>query len=223
MMARLRGMRFTRQLLLLQIGLVTLVVGIGFGLVAWLLDQSLEHQYEQRALNVARTVAAEQQLGDLVRAGNQAAVQQIALKASNATGALFVVVTDARGIRLAHPSPDQIGKPVSTDPSEALSGREVVNIERGTLGLSARGKVPVRDSAGVIVGEVSVGFDAAEIRQALLDLLGATAPFAVGALLLGVGGSTWLSRVLKRRTFGLEPADLADLVREREAVLHGIG
>ncbi|MEU0096819.1 sensor histidine kinase [Kribbella sp. NPDC006257] len=223
MMARLRGMRFTRQLLLLQIGLVTLVVGIGFGLVAWLLDQSLEHQYEQRALNVARTVAAEQQLGDLVRAGNQAAVQQIALKASNATGALFVVVTDAHGIRLAHPSPDQIGKPVSTDPSEALSGREVVNIERGTLGLSARGKVPVRDSAGVIVGEVSVGFDAAEIRQALLDLLGATAPFAVGALLLGVGGSTWLSRVLKRRTFGLEPADLADLVREREAVLHGIG
>jgi two-component system CitB family sensor kinase len=222
MVARLRGMRFTRQLLLLQIGLVTLVVGIGFGLVAWLLDQSLQRQFEQRALNVARTVASDRQLGDLVRKEDTASVQGIAMRASQATDALFVVVTDSRGIRLAHPNPDQIGKPVSTDPSAALSGQEVVNVERGTLGLSARGKVPVRDSSSAIVGEVSVGFDAADIRQAVLDLLGATAPFAAGALLLGVAGSTLLSRVLKRRTFGLEPADLADLVREREAVLHGI-
>jgi two-component system, CitB family, sensor kinase len=215
-------MRFTRQLLLLQIGLVTLVVGIGFGLVAWLLNQNLERQYEQRALNVARTVAADPQLGDLVRRHDSPSVQTIALRDSQATGALFVVVTDARGVRMAHPNPDEIGKLVSTDPSAALSGREVVNLERGTLGLSARGKVPLRDSTGAIVGEVSVGFDAAEIRQAMLHLLSVTAPFATGALLLGITGSTWLSRILKRRTFGLEPADLADLVREQEAVLHGV-
>jgi two-component system CitB family sensor kinase len=101
MVARLRGMRFTRQLLLLQIGLVTLVVGIGFGLVAWLLNQSLERQWEQRALSVARTVAADPQLGDLVRQDDPAPVQLIALRSSQATGALFVVVTDAHGIRLA--------------------------------------------------------------------------------------------------------------------------
>ncbi|HWD77749.1 MAG TPA: sensor histidine kinase [Kribbella sp.] len=222
MVARLRRIRFTRQLLLLQIGLLVLVLGVGFGLVAWLLERTLEHQYEQRALSVARTVAADNRLAGLIRKKDSAAVQQIALADASATGALFVVVTDANGIRLAHPTPDLIGKPVSTDPSGPLSGREVANIERGTLGLSARGKVPAKDASGAVVGEVSVGFDAAEIQNAMLGLLGLTSVFAVGALLVGVAGSSWLARMLKRRTLGLEPADLTDLMREREAVLHGI-
>lgn len=222
MLALLRRMRFTRQLLLLQLGVVVSLVVIGFGLVGWLLEHNLQSQYKQRALAVSRTVAADAGLGDLVRSDNQPVVQQIATQQARATGALFVVVTDQRGIRLAHPDPSQIGRPVSTDPSEALSGREVAVIERGTLGLSARGKVPLRDSTGAIVGEVSVGFDARDIRSALLNLLGLAGPFAVGALLLGVAGTAQLTRVLKRRTFGLEPSELADLVREREAVLYGI-
>src|SRR2546423_819483 len=73
------------------------------------------------------------------------------------TGALFVVVTDREGLRLSHPNPDLLGKPVSTDPSEALSGRTEVKVQRGTLGLSARAKVPLRDGSDRVVGEVSVG------------------------------------------------------------------
>jgi two-component system, CitB family, sensor kinase len=222
MVNRFRRMRFTRQLLLLQIAVVSALVLIGFGLVAWLLHGNLESQYKQRALAVARAVAADPGLGDQVRAGNQPAVQQTALGQSVATKALFVVVTDARGIRLAHPDTALIGKPVSTDPSEALSGKEVSVIQTGTLGASARGKVPLRDSTGAIVGEVSVGFGVGEIRTSLLHLLALAMPFAAGGLLLGVAGAALLTRMLKRRSFGLEPAELADLVREREAVLHGI-
>jgi two-component system CitB family sensor kinase len=139
-----------------------------------------------------------------------------------ATGALFVVVTDDNGIRLAHPAPDQIGKVVSTSPAEVLQGREVTNIERGTLGLSARGKVPLRTADQVIVGEISVGFDATDISTALSSLLWQTAVLLGAALLTGVGATLLLTRLLKRRTFGLEPSDLAELVREREAVLFGV-
>jgi two-component system CitB family sensor kinase len=184
MVNRFRRMRFTRQLLLLQITVVSALVLIGFGLVAWLLNGNLESQYKQRALAVARAVAADPGLGDQVRAGNQPAVQQTALGQGVATKALFVVVTDARGIRLAHPDTTLIGKPVSTDPSDALSGKEVSVIETGTLGPSARGKVPLRDSTGAIVGEVSVGFGVAEIRTSLLHLLALAMPFAAGGLLL---------------------------------------
>jgi two-component system CitB family sensor kinase len=219
---RLRSMRFTRQLTLLQIGVVAALVVVGFALVAWLLNHNLQRQYEQRALAVARTVASDPHLGDLVRTQSQPAVQEIATREVRATGALFVVVTDAQGIRLSHPDPNQIGKAVSTDPSEALSGREVARIEKGTLGLSARGKVPLRDSSGAIVGEVSVGFDARQIRLALFDALALAVPFAFGALIVGMAASVLLSRLLKRGTFGLEPAELADLVREREAVLYGV-
>ncbi|WP_426503149.1 sensor histidine kinase [Dactylosporangium sp. McL0621] len=52
--------------------------------------------------------------------------------------------------------------------------------------------------------------------------LGIAAVFAGGALLLGFVGSVLLARRLKRLTLGLEPGELAELVQEREAVLHGI-
>jgi two-component system, CitB family, sensor kinase len=217
-----RALPFTRQMLLLQVGLLVGVVALGFGLEVWQLNHSLEQRFQQRALDVARTVAAAPGLGDAVLRRDQPAVAAEARAFETATGALFVVVTDDQGIRLAHPTPTEIGKPVSTSPTEALQGREVSSIEQGTLGLSARGKVPLRASDGTIVGEVSVGFDASDVSTALWELFWTTGLLLGIALLLGVGGTLLLARLLKRRTFGLEPADLADLVREREAVLYGV-
>jgi two-component system CitB family sensor kinase len=209
-------------MLLLQLAVLVAVVGLGFSLVAWRLGTGLEQRFEQRALDVAHSVAAEPGLPDEVAARDSAAVQARALAAQHATGALFVVVTDDRGIRLAHPDPSRIGQRVSTSPEAVLRGSEIANVERGTLGLSARGKVPLRDGAGRIVGEVSVGFDANAISTARRQLVRDTAAFLGGALLLGAGASLLLIRLLRRRTFGLEPADLAELVREREAVLYGV-
>lgn len=216
-------MPFTRQLLLLQ---VSVILGLGILsllAVTLLLRSTLSAQYEQRALGVARAVAADRDLGDLVREEDQPAVGRIAAAQQKATGALFVVVTDRSGVRFAHPNPDEIGKPVSTDPGEALAGHEVTSIERGTLGLSARGKVPLRDSGGSIVGEVSVGFAASEVNDSLRALLLIAVPAGFGAVALGAALSGGLARRLKRLTFGLEPDEVANLVREREAVLHGIG
>ena len=209
-------------MLLLQVGLLLAVVGLGFGLESWQLARNLEQGFEQRALVVARTVAARPGLADAVVRRDEAAVVAEARAAEAASGALFVVVTDDHGIRLAHPNPAEIGKPVSTSPDEVLQGHEVANTERGTLGLSARGKVPLRAADGRIVGEVSVGFDANDVSSAVADLLWSTALLLGVALLIGVGGTLLLTRLLKRRTFGLEPADLAELVREREAVLFGV-
>ena len=216
--------RFARQMLALQIGVVTLVVGVGFTLIGWLLDTELTKQYEQRALAVARTVAADAVIGNAAARHDPEHVVQARAEAVRArTGALFVVVTDRTGLRLSHPNPDLLGQPVSTDPSAALSGREVVIVERGTLGRSARAKVPLRDGTGAVVGEVSVGFATDEIRGEVVQRLGLVALFAGAALLLGVAGSVLLARRLNRLTLGLEPHELAELVQEREAVLHGIG
>jgi len=217
-------MRFARQVLLLQIGLVVLVVGVGFALVGWLLNSNLTYQYEQRALSVARTIAANPEIGDAVAAADSSGLVEIRAEAARIrTGALFVVVTDRKGIRYAHPNPDEVGELVSTDFSRTIAGEEVWNMDEGTLGYSARGKVPLRDHAGAIVGEVSVGFDASTIWDALLEALGWCVLGLVGALALGVGGSALLNRLLKRRTLGLEPHELSELVQQREAVLHGIG
>jgi two-component system CitB family sensor kinase len=210
--------------LALQVGVVVLVAAVGYALFAWLLRGELRHQYEQRALAVARGVAADPVIAAAVAADDpRHVVRDRAERVRRATGTLFVVVTDRRGIRLAHPNPAMLGRRVSTDPSMPLSGHEVVAIERGTLGLSARGKVPLRDPSGAVVGEVSVGFDADEIDRRVRHTVAYAGLFTAGALALGILASAAVGRRLNRQTLGLEPYELAELVQEREAVLHGVG
>lgn len=149
-------------------------------------------------------------------------VQRRAEAVRRQSGALFVVVTDDRGIRYSHPNPVQIGQRVSTDPAPALSGQTVTAIETGTLGRSARGKVPLRAADGRIVGEVSVGIAEERIAGRLLALLPSILTYTAVALAVGVVASFLLARRLKRQTFGLELPEIAALLQEREATLHGI-
>ena len=210
-------------MLLMQLAVLVVVVAGGYLLTSAVLHDDLVDQYEQRALAIARSVAADPIYADRVEAEDRSGiVQERAEAVRERTGALFVVVTDDQGIRYSHPNPDNIGKPVSTDPSVALAGGEVTAFERGTLGLSARGKVPLRNAAGGVVGEVSVGIDAESIDDQEAALRLRTASLLGLALLVGAGGAFALNRRLKRQTFGLEPRELADLLREREAVVHGV-
>lgn len=222
-------MRLHTQVLTFQVGVVLVSVVAGFGYLSTGSDTRLREAYGDRALAVARTVASDPDLRAQVADGDQPAVQRTASAVRRRTGALFVVVADADGIRLAHPDSAEIGRPLSTDPTKALSGREDVTIDRGTLGESVRAKVPVLapgvDLAdarrpGAVVGLVSVGISTAEVGPAVRADLVRLGGVALLALLVGVAGSVLLARRWRRLTLGLEPDDLADLVREQQAVLH---
>ncbi len=232
---RSRRLAFSTQTLLLQIGVLMLVVLSTGGLYVWLTYQRLTSETESRALAVAQTVAADADLRQLVtglsaspvlpgnaelRAGP---VQAIGEAVRARTGALFVVITNDEGMRLSHPSPDLLGKKVSTSPSEALAGREVVDLETGTLGPSARAKVPVwSDQDGTVVGEVSVGFSTQSILASSVSAVAPIALSVVGALVVGVLASTFLVRRLRKLTLGLEPEEISTLVQDQEVVLHGV-
>ncbi|NED60542.1 histidine kinase, partial [Streptomyces sp. SID10244] len=148
-------------------------------------------------------------------------LQAEAVAVQQRTGALFVVIGNQSGVRLAHPEPDEIGKQVSTDPSNALAGNEEVSTDRGTLGESVRAKVPVFDD-GRVVGFVSVGVSTARLAaETRRDTL-ATILIALAALAVGAAGSALLARRWRRLTLGLEPDELTELVREQGAVLHSM-
>jgi two-component system CitB family sensor kinase len=189
------------------------------------LRSDLAGQYEQRALAVARTVAQRPNLPELVTTTKPSPTGPVQVEAERvrvATGALYVVVTDETGIRFSHPTASEVGQRVSTDPSEALAGREVVAVQRGTLGDSARGKVPLRAADGRVVGEVSVGISMAALNGRLRHLVLALALIMLPVLLLGMLGVVGLARRLRRTTLGLEPEEMADLLREHAAVLGGV-
>ncbi|WP_255485828.1 sensor histidine kinase [Mycobacteroides sp. LB1] len=232
-------LRLSTQVLLLQVAVVFLALGVAFAVLAVVGDRRLSAEYGQRAMAIARTVAAmpevrarvtEYAQGTLTSGSvltdelSDGQLQHIASAVQKRSDALFVVITDEHGIRLAHPTEDRLGYPVSTDPSAALAGRDVVVEEAGTLGDSVRAKVPVRQpGTSAVVGEVSVGVSTTAVRDRLfLDLR--VAGWIVGAaFLFGIAGSVLLARRWRRLTLGLEPAELTELVREQAAVLHGIG
>jgi two-component system CitB family sensor kinase len=75
---------------------------------------------------------------------------------------------------------------------------------------------------GNVIGLVSVGvLESAVTARLISDLPVVLIPPLLG-LVLGVLGSALLARRIKRQTFGLEPNEIAALLEQREAVLHGI-
>src|SRR5467141_1432659 len=195
---------------------------MGAAAAVWQASQELDRQYEQRSLAIAETVASDGGVKQALLAGDPTGViQQTAEDTRHSTGASFVVVTDRRGIRFSHPNPAMIGQTVDENPSSVLAGNTWVGVQRGTLGVSARGKAPIFHE-GNVIGLVSVGFLETEVfSQLLAELPGFLATMLL-ALGLGVAGSMLLASRLKRQTFGLEPYEIAGLLEEREASLQGI-
>jgi two-component system CitB family sensor kinase len=228
-------LRFSTQTLLLQLSVVLLVVLLTAAVHAWLTYDRVGGDAENQALTLARTVASDPEIRAGVLAiseqpGTPPAAEllagplQASAEAARArTGALFVVITDETGLRLAHPDPERLGEKVSTDPSEALAGREVTTRNTGTLGPSAGAKVPVYapDNA-TVVGEVSVGYSMDTVGQTVARDIGPVAVTAAAALLAGVLGSFLLRRRLQRLTLGLEPEEISTLVHDQVAVLQGV-
>src|SRR5207253_3078575 len=101
-------------------------------------------------------------------------------------------------------------------------GQTVLAVQKGTLGRSARAKVPLRASDGGIVGEVSVGVLETRIAEQLESAIPVVALYGAIALAAGLLASMWLAARLKRQTFGLELDEIADMLREREATLRRI-
>ncbi|MET9519163.1 sensor histidine kinase [Streptomyces sp. NPDC002994] len=217
--------RVFSQVLLMQLAIATGVTVLATGLFLAPLSAQLDDEAMRRALAIAQTTAAQPQLAAAVTGSRPAAegpVQAEADRIRRSTGAEYVVIMNERGVRWSHTDPRQIGKVVSTDPSEALAGREVMEIDEGTLGRSARGKVPLRDAGGEIVGAVSVGIEYDSVRARLLAAIPGLLAYAGGALAVGAVAAYLISRRLQRQTHDLAFSDISALLAEREAMLHGI-
>jgi two-component system CitB family sensor kinase len=227
-------LRLATQILLLQLTVVVVTLGVAFALAAGILNRRLIEEYGNRSLDIARVVASVPAVREEVAQANrglpspdqlaQGYLERISSQIERATHVLFVVITNDQGLRLSHPNVTELGRPVSTDPSAALSGREEIVQQTGTLGPSVRAKVPVRDpDSDRIIGQVSVGMS----TSSLYGLLSNEYRFAVitggPALVLGVVLSVLLARRWREQTLDLQPTEMTELVRTQEAVLHGIG
>ncbi|MGJ9413923.1 ATP-binding protein [Aeromicrobium sp. CF4.19] len=211
------------QMLGLQLVIVMTTVCIVGVVATTMQDSQIREASQYQMVGVAQSVATLPSVVDAFDSDDPAGtIQPIAELIRQASGVTYVVVTDEQGMRFSHPDPERLGERVSTDPSIPLSGETYVGTQTGTLGESWRVKMPIRDDETVI-GTVSVGVLEAELQDDLLTYLTRLGAWLVGAVLVGTLGAVWVSRLVWRRIYRLEPEEIASLLETREAMLHSIG
>jgi two-component system CitB family sensor kinase len=224
---RQRSPRLSTQVLVLQLVIIVLTVGVGFGVSFVQARHELDARAGQRSLAIADTVASIPAVVNAFSSSDPAAIiDPIAERVRTMTGAAFIVVANRQGIRYSHPNPQMIGTSLLNDPGEnpqqVLAGHTFVGVQPGSLGRSMRAKVPIRDAAGNVVGLVSVGLLETKVSSELMQNLPTTLIPPLIGLALGTIGAFLLARRVKRQTFGLEPNEIAWLLEQREAMLHRV-
>ncbi|MEV0624420.1 sensor histidine kinase [Nonomuraea wenchangensis] len=221
---RVREAPLGTQLFVLQMVIVLMAAGGTAAVWAGHTREQLDALHQQRALAIAQSVAALPQVRDAFRRPDpESVLQPLALGVQQETGADYVVIADARQRRYAHPNASLIGKRLSTDGTVVLrTGRSWVGTETGTLGTTVRGKTPIRDEYGTVIGLVSVGV----LETTVMNQLGGALPplvwTALAVMLAGLALAALVTARVRRQTFGLEPREIAALLEQREGVLHGV-
>ncbi|GAA3395186.1 sensor histidine kinase [Cryptosporangium minutisporangium] len=222
-MLRPRDWSLARQLLALQIAVVTVVVAAGLGGAIAQAEHATEERAATRALAIARAVAATPDVRTaLALPAPSTVLQPHAEGVRRATGTDFVVVMSTDGIRYSHPDATQIGKKFLGHIDDAVRGDAFTETYTGTLGPSVRAVVPVI-ADGAVRGLVAVGIVRSAIDRSLQGQLPTLALAGVLALLLAAGGTWLVNRRLRRQTHDLGPRELSRMYAYYDAVLHAVG
>lgn len=139
------------------------------------------------------------------------------------TGVTYIVVTDMKGIRYSHCLPERIGKPFSNNSiKRAIATGDVYTYESvGTLGLTVKAFAPIfRDHQQV--GVVVVGTLKGNILKEYASFIVVLIPVMLGISLIGYIGAKQLAKSIKKTIYGLEPTEIALLLKEREVILDNI-
>ncbi|HZX07914.1 sensor histidine kinase [Kribbella sp.] len=210
------------RILLAVLAILGLTMAAGLALYVSVTRDTVDANAEERAASIATSVADQplvaQAIGDpTVRAELRAVAARVVAD----TGASYVVVIGADGVRYTHPIGTLVGQRVE-EAVVALDGKVHTGVDNGSLGRSANARVPIRNTAGTPIGEVSVGIRESDVSARVSHVVWPVVFYTALVLAIGVAASLILARAIKRATFGLEPAEIVALVQEREAMLHGI-
>jgi len=213
------------KIMLLTVSMVCFVLIAAGILVGHNVLEQVQEDTAKQALDIARIVAQVPAVQEAILSENPSEVlQPLAERWRTATGASFIVIANMDQIRLSHTIATNVGTPMADLYREpVLHGNEYVYTGQGSLAPSLRANVPIFDAAGdQQIGFVSVGFalddifgrGMAGVKQVLYALL--------IALVLSLIGAQLLARDVKKAIFGLEPDEIAALLKERIATFEAI-
>lgn len=203
------------RFLALQLAIIIVVLAAVAALSLAQADEAFRTSEGRRLLSVAETAAATPGLRVGLERGYRESVAAIAEGVRGVSGASYVTIADVDQHVIAATDPDQIGRRLTL-------GGDAARSWVGVRGHDLVAHVPVIGDQHTVVGVVAAG----RTYPTWWERLRTATPYALIYLgiagLIGLAGSFLLARRIKRQTFGLEPQEIAGLVEQREAVLHGI-
>ncbi|KKD59153.1 histidine kinase [Grimontia sp. AD028] len=227
-MFSLRALKLKTRMMLI-LGMMALLQTGFIGLFAlFYLSHSLDEQISQRALNVAKTIAAMPAVVEAAEQRDSEYLQPLAIDLAEVNDARFVVIGDRNGIRLAHPSWERVGKPMYDDDGDynepaLLYGKPYIQKATGSLGATVRGKAPIFDSSSEeVVGIVSVGFLLKSVDDIINRYIATLYIVIAISFSLSVLTGLWFANHFKKAIFGLEPEQIGRLFQERNATLESV-
>jgi two-component system CitB family sensor kinase len=217
-------MRLQTKLILIICSLLALVIVSLGGIFYYVITSTLEEQIGTRALKVAETVAVIPEVRKAFSSGDPSVIiQPIAETIRQKTDAEYIVIGNREGIRYSHPIPERIGKEmVGGDNGPVLEGRSIISKAIGSLGPALRGKAPVFDDAGAVIGIVSVGFLTEDIDIIINNYRSQIELITLAVLIVGISGAVLIARNVRSSIHGLEPHEIGSLYTEKQAILESM-
>jgi len=216
-------LKLRTRLLLVLTSIVLIQALISGSFTLHYIKQVLEERIGEQALQLSRVVSELPQIRQGLIAQDPGVVQPFAEMIRGQTNARFIVVGDRDGIRYSHPLPERIGKKrVGGDNQRALDGESYVSRAVGSLGPSLRGKSPVLDDGGNVIGVTSVGYMLDSVENTIGSYQDSVLQIVFISLAISILIAFWTSSYFKRVMFGLEPEEIAQLFEERNTTLQTI-
>lgn len=201
-----------------------LLISVG-GIFSGMMFEIAENQLKRRAIQAAKHAAIMPELQRFVaNASHKDRISSPVRLIRNAAGTEFVIVADKQGKVLAH------GDKVKTsgiieDPLafRALEygrafARRLTETDPGFI----LGTAPVINEKYEILGLVTVGFPARELKQVTTRYLERIIFFIFVFLTLGLIAAIQIAQGVKKAIFGLEPSEIAYLFNERTALIESM-
>lgn len=188
----------------------------------------LKEQVGKKALTLATGISEMQEVKRFLLAEDpNHRLQEIAESIRKRVNAKFIVIGDRNGKRYAHPNTLKIGRNMIDDDGDdnapsLKEGRPYISEAKGSLGLTIRGKSPIFDIDGTVIGIVSVGYLMENVQFVISSYILIIKIFLFIAVFTGIFCAVYIARSVKRAMFGLEPKEIAKLLQEKSAILESI-
>ncbi|HDH0551977.1 sensor histidine kinase [Klebsiella pneumoniae] len=187
-------------------------------------EERLHYQVGQRALIQAMQISAMPELVEAVQKRDLARIKALIDPMRSFSDATYITVGDASVQRLYHVNPDEIGKSMEGgDSDEALiNAKSYVSVRKGSLGSSLRGKSPIQDATGKVIGIVSVGYTIEQLENWLsLQISSLLIPMAIMLLLL-LFCARRFSLHIKKQMLNMEPQQLSQLLIQQSVLFESV-